>query len=234
MIVTIHQPDFFPWQGFFSKLFNSDIWVVLDHVKNNPRDAAFWGRRVKILVNGNAHWLSIPLKRPEEKGTIGVPIRDLRINKTVPNILNKGFKTIQMAYKNAPFYNRYKHLVEEYYFSEDTSLIVRNMTFIKSVMDILRIQKKIIYSSNLSLHKNKTELLVEIIKSVKSSKYLCGGGADKYQNNNLFFKNNIEVIYNNYKPSVYNQRNNLNFVPGLSIIDSLFQIPIEDIQKMIS
>ena len=39
MIITIHQPDFMPWYGFFNKISKVDTWVVLDHVHNNPRKA---------------------------------------------------------------------------------------------------------------------------------------------------------------------------------------------------
>ena len=33
MIVTIHQPEHFPYMGYFQKMKNSDIFVVLDDVK---------------------------------------------------------------------------------------------------------------------------------------------------------------------------------------------------------
>ena len=69
-----------PWFGFFNKIAKADDWILLDHVENNPRDTAFWPRRVPILVNGQPTWLSIPLFRPKEPGVIGMPIKDMTIN----------------------------------------------------------------------------------------------------------------------------------------------------------
>ena len=54
MKTTIHQPDFMPWYGFFNKLSKVDVWVVLDHVENNPRNSSFWGKRVQILIRFTA------------------------------------------------------------------------------------------------------------------------------------------------------------------------------------
>jgi hypothetical protein len=33
MIVSIHQPNFMPWVGFFRKIKMSDNFVILDSVK---------------------------------------------------------------------------------------------------------------------------------------------------------------------------------------------------------
>jgi hypothetical protein len=35
MTVAIHQPNYIPWLGFFHKMKNSDIFVLLDNVKHS-------------------------------------------------------------------------------------------------------------------------------------------------------------------------------------------------------
>lgn len=37
MIATIHRPYFLPWMGYFSKLFYSDIFIVMDDVNFTKR-----------------------------------------------------------------------------------------------------------------------------------------------------------------------------------------------------
>ena len=49
------------------------------HKQKTPRDA-FWGRRVRVLVNGAPTWVSIPLNHPLESDVIGVPINQMTIN----------------------------------------------------------------------------------------------------------------------------------------------------------
>ena len=33
MIVSIHQPEHFPYLGFFQKMQESDLFIILDNVK---------------------------------------------------------------------------------------------------------------------------------------------------------------------------------------------------------
>ena len=56
LVIAIHQPNFFPWLGFFDKINRSDIFIILDHVLNNPRDP-LWIKRVQIISNGEPFFL---------------------------------------------------------------------------------------------------------------------------------------------------------------------------------
>ncbi|MDJ0875044.1 MAG: WbqC family protein, partial [Desulfobacterales bacterium] len=42
--VVIHQPDFMPYPGFFHRLLNADMFVVLDHVQF-LRNSKSWHHR---------------------------------------------------------------------------------------------------------------------------------------------------------------------------------------------
>ncbi len=222
MIITIHQPDFMPWYGFFRKIYHADIWVVLDHTENNPREAAFWGRRVKVLVNGQEHWLSITLNKPEEKGRIGIPVHDMTLNLQNRKALQKLKKTVQMAYSKAPFFDEYAYLLDDYFDSDEPKMMPRNMNFIKEMMKILGCDTKLVYSSDLNPKASSTEMLVEIIQSMNGDVYLSGTGADGYQDVSLYKDNGIEVIFNKFDHPTYEQLLTDDFVPGLSILDMLF------------
>ncbi|MBI4375234.1 MAG: WbqC family protein [Elusimicrobia bacterium] len=222
MKATIHQPDFLPWLGLFDKIAHSDCWIVLDHVENNPRDAAFWGRRVSILVNGRATWLSVPLNKPTKHGVIGVPIRDMTINTAIADLQMNALKTIRMAYANAPFFSRYFHFAEAYFSDLDQNLMRRNMRFIEGVMRLLGIHTQIIYSSTLDVHTRSTQLLIDLLKKVGADTYRCGSGAQGYQEDHLFAKQGIILEYNNFQHPSYRQLRAPTFVPGLSILDALF------------
>jgi hypothetical protein len=224
---TIHQPDFMPWFGFFNKIAKCDTWVVLDHVENNPRDAAFWGRRVRILVNGQPTWLSIPLSRPDVHGVIGVPIRDMTINLREPKALQKCLRTVQMAYAAAPYFERHRDLVESYFADEDPALMGRNMRFIEAVLDRLGLRPRVIASSSLGVTSRGTRLLVDILHAIGADTYLCGGGAGGYQQDEMFAAAGIALQYNRFEHPVYRQLRTELFVPGLSIIDALFCVPTD-------
>lgn len=233
MIVTIHQPDMLPWLGFFNKINKADIWVILEHTKNNPRDAAFWGRRVKVMVNGEGKWLSLPLKRPEIPGLIGVPINEMEFNNGEHKLFMDAIRTIEISYKKSPFFKQIFPIVEEFLLSQELNMSKRNLTFIFQIMELLQIKTQVCYSSNMNCQENSTKLLVEILKKKQGNTYLCGGGASGYQQDELFNQAGIEVIYNNFNHPIYPQFNVKSFIPGLSIIDALMNVGIEETKELI-
>ncbi len=234
MKTTIHQPDFMPWYGFFNKLSKVDVWVVLDHVENNPRNSSFWGKRVQVLINGQPYWLSIPLEKPKEKGRIGIPIKDMAININEEKLISKTRRTLEESYKKTPNFNDYRFLIDDYFDNQDKSLINRNMSFIKQALQILGIKLEIVYSSSLNLESSSTTLLVDILKKLPSEHYLSGAGAEGYQDDELFKKNNILVEKNNFIQPEYRQYKANKFFPGLSILDMLFCMPIDDIKSSLN
>jgi hypothetical protein len=234
LIVTIHQPDFLPWLGFFNKINKADIWVVLNHTLNNPRDSAFWGRRVKILANGQPYWLSLPLEKPYQKGLIGIPICEMRYKISDIRAFKNGLVTINNSYKKAPFFEDVFPIIKNYYESEEPLLENRNMSFIKTIMERMKIKTKIVYSSSLNCVESSTSLLIEIIFKVGGTSYICGGGASNYQNDELFKKNCIELTYNNFMHPTYPQFNSRQFQHGLSIVDCLMNIGFEETRKILS
>jgi hypothetical protein len=232
-IITIHQPDMLPWLGFFNKINKADLWVVLDHTTNNPRDAAFWGRRVKIMVNGEGKWLSLPLKRPETAGVIGVPIYEIQFNDADPKVYQDALKTVELSYKRAPFFKEVFPIIEHFLLSKEMGMSNRNLSFIFQIMELLEMKTAVCYSSTLYCKESSTALLVEILKKKNGTIYLCGGGASAYQQDELFLNEGIVVEYNNFIHPVYPQLTSKEFVQGLSIIDAAMNIGWERIKELI-
>lgn len=233
MTVTIHQPDMLPWLGLFNKINKADLWVILDHTTNNPRDAAFWGRRVKILVNGEGKWLSLPLKKPETPGVIGVPIYEMEFNNTEPKIYQDALRSVELNYKKTPFFGQIFPYVENYLLSTEMNMSKRNLSFMFQMMDLLEIETKFCYSSDMDCKENATALLVEILKKQQGTTYLCGGGAGGYQQDDLFHQAGMDVIYNSFNHPIYTQMNSREFVPGLSIVDALMNVGIAETKELI-
>ena len=232
MRITIHQPVFMPWLGLFNKINNSDVFVVLDHVENNPKDAAFWGRRVKMLISKNEKWVSVPLKKPAEKTSIGVPIHQMEINTALAKELRKSYSSIEQSYQKYPFFKEVFPIIQQYFETDEPLLMKRNMEFFKSMFEKLNINKQIVYSSELNCQKKATELLVEILTGLNATTYVAGGGADGYQQDELFTANNIKLEYNRFEHPVYPQLNTEAFIPGLSIIDCLMNVGFEETEKL--
>jgi hypothetical protein len=228
---TIHQPDFMPWLGFFAKLSKVDEFIVLDHVVNNPRDANFWCRRVKMMLSGKADWFSIPLLKDSSR--VFVPINEMRINIDTPNFARKNLETIRHSYSKAPHYKEVFPLIEAYFNHSSDGMLERNLSFINEVLKLLNINCKVLLSSSLNPSGSSNEMLIDLLKKRFAQKYVCGDGAAGYQNNELFNKESIEIEYNGFQHPRYKQFNSESFIPGLSVIDALMNLGFSETEYLV-
>ena len=58
MTISIHQPNYLPWLGFFDKIKRSDKFVIFDNVQY-PRGKNHFGNRNKIKIHNNSKWQTV-------------------------------------------------------------------------------------------------------------------------------------------------------------------------------
>src|SRR5262245_57551917 len=61
-LVALHQPNFFPWLGYFDKLVRADVFVVLDNVQCS-KTGGTWSNRVRLLGGDAPRWITMPVVR---------------------------------------------------------------------------------------------------------------------------------------------------------------------------
>ena len=230
MLVTIHQPDFLPWLGLFNKINKADHFIILDHVLNNPKAADFYCRRVKMLIGGKEHWMSVTLKKDPDNLFIPINTMELQMDDTSTK---KFLQSVDLNYRKAPFFSEVFSLVNDYFYLPTNNLSKKNCWFIIEVMKKLNINTTITYSSDLNPQFTSNEMLIDLLQKSIATTYLCGSGAMSYQNDDLYLKNNIKVEYNNFVHPIYNQFNSKQFLKGLSIIDALMNLGFEETSKLI-
>jgi len=221
MIITIHQPDFMPWLGLFNKINNADEFIILDHVTNNPKSPEFWCRRVKMLIGGKEHWMSVTLKK--DKLNTFIPIKDMELEMDEKSI-RKFIQSVELNYKRAPYFSEVFYLVENYFEVDGNNLRKRNSWFIKEVMNKIGINTTCIFSSELNPQFSSNEMLIDLLKKRDATVYLCGNGSGSYQKDELYLNEGISVKYNQFIHPEYTQFNSSSFIKGLSIIDPLMNL----------
>jgi hypothetical protein len=228
-IAAIHQPNLFPWLGYFDKIAKSDVFVYLDHVVNNPR-SAIYPKRVQVLAGGKEHWLTLPLRN--KTGELVVPINTMEIDKP-QEIGKKHLRTVELNYKKHTFFKEIFPLVELYYSDESNLLAKRNIDFIEQVCVKLELNTERILSSSLDCKQQSTLLLLEIMKKTDAKEYLAGGGASGYQEDELFEKHGLKIKYQGFQHPIYKQTGTTEFIHGLSVIDALMNLGFSGVKDLI-
>lgn len=228
-VVAIHQPNFFPWLGYFDKLAKCDLFVFLDDVQLQKTGGG-WVNRVKIAVSGEPKWMSCPVDRSYH----GYRAINESIYSDKTNWRNSIIGTIKNSYRKAPCFRQVFPWIEQLVFNSDTNVAAYNIHAIKAIATAIGLDVTKFRRSSELLHQGASnELLISIIKSVEGNAYLYGGGAESYQDPMLFEEKFIALIPQNYVPAFYPQWNVQEYVPGLSIIDCLMNIGVEGVKQLL-
>jgi hypothetical protein len=224
-IVAIHQPNFFPWLGFFNKIVRSDIFVLLDNVQF-PKTGGTWTNRVKLIIGGEGNWLTVPVVRNYH----GVRLtNEIEINGETPWRDNM-IRTIQTNYRRALQYKIIFPILVDLIKYKTSNLCDFNINALMKILQLLQVDtSKIIRASTLKVSGKSTERLISIVKAVGGNTYMCGGGALGYQEDDKFKEAGTNLIYQNFNHPKYTQHNSREFVPGLSIIDALMNLDIASV-----
>jgi hypothetical protein len=229
MIIAIHQPNFFPWMGYFKKVQGSDKFVFLDRVAypKSGKSMGSYVNRVKLLIQRTPKWISCPVIREH-----GVQlINSVRINHS-QSWQHRILEAIESNYKKADYFEENWDWIKLLVLFETEFLCEYNIKVIQDVAEKVGLKTSFSKQSDMNTQHSSTELLVEIIKKEKGTSYIYGKGAQNYQNDAYFKENNIQLISSDYPHPEYPQQKS-EFSPGLSILDAIFYSGITNTKKML-
>jgi len=213
--ICIHQPNFIPWLGYFYKIANSDIFVVLDDVQYTKNSFI---NRNRIKTPQGPQWVTVPVKKA---GNFGQMINETYISNR-PKSLEKIVKTVEQNYKKANHFDRYFATFAQYLLQAPESISGLNSQLIRWIMEVVNIKTQVAFSSEIPTHNlTGTARLVAICKELEADRYFSGFGGMNYQEENQFNKANIAVQVSDFDHPVYNQLWG-DFESNLSIMDLLF------------
>lgn len=210
------QPYSFPYLGYFQLIQASDLFVFFDDVNYKKKS---WINRNRILLNGCPHLFTIPIKKASQNSLI---------NELQPNLNSKRkitlLKTIEHAYKKAPYFQETIYIYEKILQEELESLpsfCIRGIEYIYEYLDLpfhYRLSSSISYKH----HYSSTKKIISICKSLNGTTYInLPGGKDLYSQDIQQFSNeNIKLQFLKPPTSNYIQFKNKH-IPNLSIIDIL-------------
>lgn len=212
MKAVIHQPQYFPYPGFFHKLSLGDVFVIMDNTQYDKR----FTNRNQIISSPGPIWLSVPINKKHKF----LSNNQVQINNEI-SWNEEHYKKIFHAYNRSPYFSNYKEDFQRIYEKKWDYLIDLNIETLKQTLQWLGLKIKIIRESEFGISSSGTQRLIDCCKAVDADTYVSGSGAKAYMDEKLFDKQKINLEFQNYKPVEYNQFSTDNFIPNLSIIDML-------------
>jgi len=215
-LCAIHQPNFFPWRGYFDKIARADVFIFLDNVAYPKSGSGMgsWVNRVRLNIQGVARWVGCPVRRREGEQ----PIREVLIDDS-QRWREKLLRTLEINYRRHAPYDVAMSLLRPLIERPESNLAEFNMHAIHAISEALGIGGRFLRQSQLSATGKATELVVNLVKAVDATGYLAGGGASGYQENELFERHGLRLVQQNFEDRPYGPAEQ--FLPGLSIIDYL-------------
>lgn len=220
MMCSILQPHYLPWVGYFSMIKSVDMFIFFDDVQFIKRE---WKNRNKIRKTNESSdytWLSVPIKKDSQRKNINICEIDYSDDWQSEH-LNK----IRNVYANTPHFLEIYDLIEKNLKKKHKFLSDLNINLIKIIMDYLEIKTKLQKSSTLNVEGKKDFKMLNISKKINAKKIFINKLSEEYLDKNIFKKENIEVLVQNFEEKKYQQYNDtatLDWIPKLSIIDILF------------
>jgi hypothetical protein len=213
MILSAHQPNYWPYAGFFGKIMLSDKFMYMGTVQFEKTS---WQNRNRIRIADGWAYLTVPVIT---KGKLGQSIREVEIaDKT--DWRSKHRKSIEMNYGKAPFFNHYKDFIEDLYTRSWYSIYDLNIYISNFVFKELDIATEILYDNDYPLTAAKTARLAEMCKNTDCDTFLSNSGSQAYFDINYFVQTGLNNVFMEYVGTEYEQQY-AGFVPHLSILDVL-------------
>lgn len=218
MIVSIHQPHFLPWAGYWNKLLQSDAFVWLDSVQYRKN---YFQNRTEIRTHrGERAWLTLPVRAPFGTRIDRVLVAD-------PAWREKVRQRVEQEYHRTPHFRDCWPAIAAALAEEGDDLSAVNLRALRSVLGLLGDGRpRIVRIGDLPVSsEDATDRLVEACHALGGTRYIAGRGGRNYLSTEHFERAGIEVVWQNFHPEQFRYpQSGGEFLAGLSIIDCLFNV----------
>lgn len=212
MVITIMQPYFFPYIGYFQLMAAVDCFVFYDNAQYMKGG---WINRNRILRNDSPAWLTFPIVHDDYR----LPINQrcyFRNSGQIRSLLSK----IEGAYAEAPYFRYVFPLLTELLNSNNENVASFNVCVLERLARHLGIKCNFLLASSFqdSAALQAQSRVIEICRHLGADIFINPiGGLELYENTH-FTDAGIELSFLRTRPSTYPQSGSTH-LPFLSIVD---------------
>ena len=226
MILSGHQPNYWPYPGLIGKIMQSDKFMYVTKVQFEKKS---WQKRNRLRTKDGWTYIQVPTIT---KGKFDQNICDVEIDNHI-DWRDKTVKTISLLYGKAPYYKVYKDFIEDLYskkWENLSELDIYIMNFLLKEMDSNTV---ILYDKDFVLQGNKTAMLVDMCGKTQCDTYMSNLGSSAYVQIEEFTKNGFNHKYIDYIGREYKQQF-FGFERDLSMLDMLMNCGKEKTKEIIT
>ena len=219
------QPYIFPYIGYFNLLNSCDVFVLYDDVNFIKRG---WINRNRVLSSNNEVMFSVPLANQSQNLAINeVALANYERFKV------KFLRTIEHCYSKAIHFEVGFNYVTEVLNKEFITISELASCSVEVAKERLNLQCEILTSSKRfadTKGMERSRRLINMAKILGCTRYVNSVNGSFLYDRNEFSKNGIELNF--IKPTLlpYRQYNAKEFHAGLSIIDLMMNLSVEEIR----
>lgn len=208
--VSIHQPAYLPYGGFFAKMLSSDVHVVLDTVLYSR--AGFQTRNRIRDANGEI-WLTVPVHGKK------LPTLD---SLTVDNHTNwpvRHWQTVRTTYgkKYSSELDWIRDLGQERF----TDVAATCLGRLSALLDIGIPVRRAADLRPGTAGQDADQRLIDLVRAVGGSEYVSGAMGRDYMDLARWRDAGLAVTFCRWSSPAYPQPPHADFVPSLSVVDML-------------
>lgn len=214
MILTAHQPAYLPWCGLIDKIAQADRFVIFDVC---PMESSGFENRNRILGTVGEQWLTVPVRRGRNTPLSEVEVLNCAVWR------RKHWRSIELAYQRAPYWNLYADGLAVFYQHTYTKLVDMTHDMLLWFMEMLGLEQPVIRASSLKLEGAKSDLVLSMCKAMGATEYIFGALGRTYADVPSFEAAGIRVRFQDYKHPTYRQMHR-GFIPNLSVLDLMMNV----------
>jgi len=214
MRVTVHQPEFIPWLGFFHKASLADVLVLLDDAQFTKN---YFHNRNRVRTKAGSSWITVPV----EKSALATRLNDTRIAEAHdPRWRAKIETTIRQAYGKAPFFASAFADLSALLSAPDPLLTSLNIPIIEWMLRAFGLHTEVLRSSEMNIGSTASQRILDICERAGARTYVAGVSGVDYLDLPSFASAGIAVEHQKFHHPIYPQMHP-GFAPQMSAIEAL-------------
>jgi hypothetical protein len=224
--IVLMQPQFLPWLGYLELLHRADVFVFLDDFQFSRQS---WGQRNRLFVGtGKVGMVTLPIRHESNLEATFLEVCEAETTAWRRKLRN----LLVCNYRRAPNGALVLALTDEWLAKPYANVAELEIALIEKIAAYLGLRARFMRSSGLGVEGlRRSWRLQAILERLGAGTYVSAHGSFPYmKEDGVFPLAHLPTYFQNHVPREYPQHGGDVFVPRLSCLDALANLPPEQVR----